>query len=308
MRCTPISAPWLARRSSEARWGSRPAPSCGGSPRSSLPDRRAEAGGRRRRLFILATLAGGFGPPVPLLLLSPRPGVLPPPARDRLRPPRGAPRSRAGSARRRRPGRGGFRRAARLGDRAHLPPPAPPPHAAVPDRRRASGSTARRAPLDAPPRRALALPAQSQRGARVPLRAQGPDGRPGGVDHPRLGAHHHDSLERLPLRALPDRTRAGGDRLRRRHPLLARVPRARRARRHGGLDDRRVREPFGSARARRRGGAHLSPRVLRDPVAGERRALPWCDAAGRARRRRLGAPDLLARLTDFDPADTGLGP
>src|SRR3989454_1705957 len=70
MRCTPISAPWLARRSSEARWGSRPAPSCGGSPRSSLPDRRAEAGGRRRRLFILATLAVGFGLLVLLVVLS----------------------------------------------------------------------------------------------------------------------------------------------------------------------------------------------------------------------------------------------
>src|SRR2546425_3973899 len=70
MRCTPISAPWLPRRSSEARWGSRPAPSCGGSPRSSLPDRRAEAGGRRRRLFILATLAVGVGLLVLLVVLS----------------------------------------------------------------------------------------------------------------------------------------------------------------------------------------------------------------------------------------------
>src|SRR2546426_8705284 len=73
MRCTPISAPWLARRSSEARWGSRPAPSCGGSRRSSLPDRRAEAGGRRRRLFILATLAVGVGLLVLLVVLSDRP-------------------------------------------------------------------------------------------------------------------------------------------------------------------------------------------------------------------------------------------
>src|SRR5438094_7158810 len=70
MPCIPTSAPWLARRSSGARWGSRPAPSCGGSPRSSLPDRRAEAGGLRRRLFILATLAVGFSLLVLLVVLS----------------------------------------------------------------------------------------------------------------------------------------------------------------------------------------------------------------------------------------------
>ncbi|TMA60824.1 MAG: flippase-like domain-containing protein [Deltaproteobacteria bacterium] len=70
MPCIPTSAPWLARRSSGARWGSRPAPSCGGSPRSSLPDRRAEAGGRGRRLFILATLAVGFSLLVLLVVLS----------------------------------------------------------------------------------------------------------------------------------------------------------------------------------------------------------------------------------------------
>src|SRR5206468_12358626 len=112
----------------------------------------------------------------------------------------------------------------------------------------------------------------------------------------------------VPLAALPDRTRPRRDRLRRLHHLRARVPRAPWARRHGGLDDRRVREPLGAARARRGRRAHLPPRVLRNAVAGERRVLPWRDAAGRSRRRQLGAPDLLARLTAPDPADTGLSP